>query len=104
MKHETWNRREFLQGARKPHNGSALHISSAVISVLPAERERILEALKRLPDTEIHYSNLSKIVIVLEAPESGLLGSRLAEISTWAGVLSANMVFEQITETADIGD
>jgi nitrate reductase NapD len=104
MERETWNRREFLQAARKPSDASALHISSAVISVLPAERERIVDALKRLPDTEIHYSSVSKIVIVLEAPESGLLGSRLAEISTWSGVLSANMVFEQIAETADIGD
>jgi nitrate reductase NapD len=74
-----------------------------VISVLPAERERIFQALKGLPDTEIRYSNASKIVIVLEASESGLLGSRLAEISNWPGVLSANMVFEQIVETAEIG-
>jgi nitrate reductase NapD len=107
MKRDAWNRREFLQTRQKSRDDSALgetHISSAVISVLPAERERVLQTLKRLPDVEIHHSNTSKIVIVMEAPESGLLGSRLAEISAWPGVLSANMVFEQITEAADIGD
>lgn len=103
MKRDTLNRREFLQAGRKSREDNALHISSAVISVLPAERERTLQALERLPNVEIHYSSASKIVIVLEAPESGLLGSRLAEISTWPGVLSANMVFEQIAETTDIG-
>lgn len=80
-----------------------VHISSAVISVLPHERDRTLQALADLPAIEVHYSSDSKIVIVLEAPESGLLGSRLAEIATWPGVLSANMVFEQIAETTDFG-
>ncbi len=102
---EIWSRREFLQAGQKPRDAETreTHISSAVISVLPAAREHVLEALAQLPNVEIHYSSASKIVIVLEAPESGVLGSRLAEISTWSGVLSANMVFEQIEQTADIG-
>ena len=40
----------------------------------------------------------------MEAAESGILGSRLAEIASWQGVLSANMVFEQVESLADIGD
>lgn len=104
-KRETWSRREFLQAGQTSRDTEAqeTHISSAVISVLPAARANVLEALARLANVEIHYSSASKIVIVLEAPESGVLGSRLAEISTWSGVLSANMVFEQIEQTADIG-
>ena len=39
----------------------------------------------------------------MEAAESGILGSRLAEIASWQGVLSANMVFEQVERLADIG-
>jgi nitrate reductase NapD len=39
----------------------------------------------------------------MEAAESGILGGRLAEIATWQGVLSANMVFEQVDGPVEIG-
>jgi nitrate reductase NapD len=82
---------------------ATIHISSAVISVLPERRDDVLRALAALPDVEIHQRDASKIVIVMEAAESGILGSRLAEIASWQGVLSANMVFEQVERLADIG-
>jgi nitrate reductase NapD len=75
---------------------ATVHISSAVVSVLPHRRDEVLHLLATLPDVEIHYANASKIVIVMEAAESGILGGRLAEITSWQGVLSANMVFEQV--------
>ena len=83
---------------------ATIHISSAVVSVLPDRRDEVLRALAALPDVEIHQRDASKIVIVMEAAESGILGSRLAEIASWQGVLSANMVFEQVERLADIGD
>lgn len=83
---------------------STIHISSAVVSVLPQWREDVLRMLSTLPEVEVHHRDASKIVIVLEATESGLLGSRLAEIASWDGVLSANMVFEQVENLADLGD
>ena len=82
---------------------ATIHISSAVVSVLPDRRDEVLRALAALPDVEIHQRDASKIVIVMEATESGILGSRLAEIASWQGVLSANMVFEQVERLADIG-
>ena len=82
---------------------ATVHISSAVVSVLPQRRDEVLRALAALPGVEIHQRNASKIVIVMEAPGSGILGSRLAEIASWQGVLSANMVFEQVERLADIG-
>lgn len=84
--------------------GPTIHISSAVVSVLPDRRDEVLNALAELPDLEIHQHNARKIVIVMEASESGILGSRLAEIACWQGVLSANMVFEQVARFAEIGD
>jgi periplasmic nitrate reductase NapD len=81
-----------------------IHISSAVVSVLPKHRDEVLQALAALPDVEIHQRDARKIVIVMEATESGILGGRLAEIACWQGVLSANMVFEQVERSADIGD
>ena len=83
---------------------ATIHISSAVVSVLPEWRDRVLHALAALPDVEIHQRDTRKIVIVMEAAESGIIGGRLAEIACWQGVLSANMVFEQVERSADIGD
>ena len=82
---------------------ATIHISSAVVSVLPEQRDDVLRALAIQPDVEVHHADASKIVIVMEAAESGILGSRLAEIACWQGVLSANMVFEQVERLADIG-
>ena len=83
---------------------ATIHISSAVVSVLPQHRDEVLRMLAALPDIETHQSNASKIVIVMEAAESGILGGRLAEIASWQGVLSANMVFEQVDGPVEIGD
>jgi nitrate reductase NapD len=83
---------------------ATIHISSAVVSVLPKHRDEVLRLLASLPELETHQSNASKIVIVMEAAESGIMGSRLAEIASWQGVLSANMVFEQVERLADNGE
>jgi periplasmic nitrate reductase NapD len=83
---------------------ATIHISSAVVSVLPDRRDEVLRALEALPGVEVHQYDASKIVIVMEAVESGILGGRLAEIATWQGVLSANMVFERVASLAEIGD
>jgi nitrate reductase NapD len=83
---------------------ATIHISSAVVSVLPEHRDEVLRTLATLRDVEVHHGDASKIVIVVEAADSGNLGVRLAEIASWRGVLSANMVFEQAVKLADIGD
>jgi nitrate reductase NapD len=83
---------------------ATIHISSAVVSVLPDRRDEVLRNLAALADIEVHHVDTSKIVIVMEAADSGAIGGRLAEIACWPGVLSANMVFEQIDEPAEIGD
>ncbi|MEH2513005.1 nitrate reductase NapD [Nitrobacteraceae bacterium AZCC 1564] len=94
------SRRKFLTGGVQLSD--MVHVSSAVVSVLPRYRDAVLQALAALPEVEVHQSNASKIVIVLEGPDSGALGARLAEISSWSGVLSANMVFEQTERAADL--
>ena len=83
---------------------ASIHISSAVVSVLPDHRDEVLRMLTALPGVEVHQRDASKIVIVMEAADSGILGGRLAEIATWQGVLSANMVFEQVDGPVEIGD
>ena len=82
----------------------SIHISSAIVSVLPNRREEVCERLSALPGVEIHHAEIFKIVIVLEADSAGAIGSLLAEIATWSGVLSANMVFEQAADLSETGE
>jgi nitrate reductase NapD len=91
-------RRNFLKG------NLSVHISSAVVSVLPSHRENVVRLLSNMTGVEVHHQAPTKIVIVLEGPESGVLGARLAEISSIHGVLSANMVFEQVEWLANLGE
>ena len=94
------SRRALLKGRLtfrpSPLDAPAIHISSAIVSVLPQRRDEIIGRLSALAGVEIHHVESFKIVVVLEADEAGAIGSRLAEIATWNGVLSANMVFEQV--------
>jgi nitrate reductase NapD len=85
---------------RPPH----IHISSAIVSVLPAHQDDIARLLAQMPGVEVFHQASSKIVIVMEAPDSGVIGGRLAEIATLNGVLSANMVFEQAESLAELGE
>ncbi|MGX1742571.1 chaperone NapD [Bosea sp. NPDC055353] len=80
------------------------HISSAVVSALPAKVEAVLARIAELPETEIHRVENGKIVIVLEGSSTGVIGDRLAAISLIDGVLSANMVFEQIEDLETLDD
>jgi len=96
-------RRDVLTGRLK-EQPEVIHVSSAVVSVLPAHCDTIIRLLSEMPGVEVHHRTLSKIIIVLEAPESGILGSRLIEIASMPGVLSANMVFEQTENLDDLGE
>ena len=96
-------RRDVLTGRLKAEP-ELIHVSSAVVSVLPAHRDTVIAHLSGMPGVEVHHQTPSKIVIVLEAPDSGILGSLLIEIASLPGVLSANMVFEQTENLADLGD
>jgi nitrate reductase NapD len=101
MKELGLSRRTFLSGQLQP---PTICISSAVVSVLPQHFENVARLLSSLPEVEIHHRTASKLVIVLEGPDSGVLGARLAEISGWTGVLSANMVYEQSDEAVGQGE
>jgi nitrate reductase NapD len=95
-------RRDFLLKpfepgpARQPAADGETHISSAVVTVRPERAQEVARAIAALPGVEVHAVQHSKIVVVLEGPDSGTLGARLVTISLMDGVFSANMVFEQV--------
>jgi nitrate reductase NapD len=74
------------------------HISSAVIIVLPGRADDVVAAITSMKTAEIRARDGGRIVVVMEGATSGELGSRLAEIASLSGVISANMVFECIEE------
>ena len=79
------------------------HISSAVVSVFPDCSDAVVRQIEALPDTEVHRAENGKIVIVLEGANTGEIGGRLVAIALMDGVLSANLVFEQIEILHDLG-
>lgn len=81
-----------------------VHISSAVVTVRPERASEVARAIAALPGVEIHAVQHSKIVVVLEGPDSGTLGAHLVTISLMDGVFSANMVFEQVDSAGGHGD
>jgi nitrate reductase NapD len=75
---------------------AAHHISSAVVTAFPDRAAEVVRAIGGLPDTEVRHVAGGKIVILLEGPDTDVIGGRLAAIALMDGVLSANMVFEHI--------
>jgi nitrate reductase NapD len=96
------SRRALLSGALASRPRPGVHISSAIVSVVPSRREEISRRLRSLEGVEIHHRGSFKIVIVIEADDAGMIGARLAEIATWGGVFSANMVFEQTEDDGEL--
>ena len=87
-------RRSFIAGAPATRH----HISSAVIMAFPHRREELAELLSLVPGVEVHAGEGSRIVVTIEGPDSGMLGETLVRISAMDGVISANMVFEQVDD------
>lgn len=96
------SRRALLSGTLTPGRSTGVHISSAIVSVVPSRREEITRRLCAIEGVEVHHRESFKIVIVVEASDAGTIGGRLAEIATWSGVLSANMVFEQAEDDGEL--
>src|SRR5213595_3562831 len=70
------------------------HISSAVVSVLPAMVYRVLAELSAMHDVEVRAHQGGKIVVVIEGANTGAMGDHLTRIALLDGVITANMVFE----------
>jgi nitrate reductase NapD len=79
------------------------HISSAVVTVFPSQSTEVIARLQAIPETEVHFFENGKIVIVLVGTSTGEIGSRLASIALMDGVISANLVFEHIDIAASSG-
>ena len=80
------------------------HISSAVIATMPARTAAVLAEINKMEHVEVHGEGGGKIVVVIEGPNSGVLGETLIGISGMDGVLAAHMVFEQALDREETID
>ncbi len=74
------------------------HVSSAVVSVAPDERDAVCARVEALDGVEIHGGDATRVIVTIEGTSTGQLGDRLTEINLMPGVLVANMVFEHAEE------
>src|SRR5262245_11234317 len=86
-----------------PDHPGLHHISSAVVATFPDRCADVAGRLGALPDTEVHHVENGKIVIVMEGASVDEIGGRLAAIALMDGVVSANLVFEQIETSETTG-
>lgn len=101
------SRRAMLRGELLPGRAAAeslLYVSSMVVSVFPDRRSEVLRRLQAVAGIEVHHVESHKIVVVMEADDAGVIGSLIAAIGAWEGVLSANMVFEQSLPLSELGE
>jgi periplasmic nitrate reductase NapD len=87
----TFDRRTFLRGDWQ--NGSA-EIASILVQARPERLEEAEHAITALAGTEIYSRDpCGKLVVVIEAPDVGAIGTTLNTIAVLPSVLSATLVF-----------
>jgi nitrate reductase NapD len=80
---------------------ATIHISSAVVSVLPDHRDDVLRALA-LTDVEVHHADASKIVTSWKPPRAE--SSEAASLKSRPGRASCRRTWcSSIERLADIG-
>jgi len=95
------DRRSFLlgpviRGERAPAAREA-SIASVLVQTRPAHLDAVAARLARLPGCEIHGRDpRGKLVVVIDAPDSGVVGATLNSIAATRHVLSAALVFHGV--------
>ena len=86
-------RRQLLSG--RTAVPQRLEIASAIVTAWPDHLEGVADAILALDNTEIHVRDpKGKLVVVIEGPTVGAVGSIVNAISGIPHVLSAVMVFQ----------
>jgi nitrate reductase NapD len=72
-------------------------IASILVQARPDRLDIVEAAITELPGCEIYgRDEKGKLVVVVDAPDAGSLGSTLNTISTLANVYSASLVFHAV--------
>lgn len=98
-KSQNLNRRKFINGrwansvSDNPSDGP--EIASVLVQTRPERLETAARAIEALPGTQIYTRDVKgKLVVVIEAPDTGSIGATLNAISSLPHVLTASLVFQ----------
>lgn len=76
-------------------------IASVLVQARPEHLVKVEEAIARLAGCAVHGRDArGKLVVVVDAPNAGLLGSTLNTIAMTKGVLTAALVFHAVDAVA----
>jgi nitrate reductase NapD len=96
------DRRKFINGhwtTRDVADGDATEIASILVQVRPERLDEAARAIEALPGAQIYTRDpKGKLVVVVEAPQVGAIGTTLNTISQMPQVLTAALVFHGTDE------
>ncbi len=98
-KHDV-DRRGFINGRwRTGADSAAFEIASILVQARPERLDAAAQAIEALSGAQIYSRDpKGKLVVVLEAPDVGSIGSTLNTISLMPDVLTAALVFHGTDE------
>jgi periplasmic nitrate reductase NapD len=105
MQHKNIDRRAFISGRVIPSDSLVTppegEIASALVQARPEFLASVEQAILRIAGCEVHGRDpKGKLVVVIDAPNAGTLGSTLNEIAALPNVYSASLVFHAINASA----
>jgi len=92
------DRRKFINGrwvidVRK--DDDAVEIASVLVQVRPERLTDVADAIEALPGAQIYTCDpRGKLIVVIEAADTGSVGATLNAISSLPHVLTASLVFQ----------
>jgi nitrate reductase NapAB chaperone NapD len=89
------SRRQIITG----NTSGSCHIASMVVQCLPEKLDATSAALSAIDGLEVPERNeKGKLVVLIEVVGEANLMSRISEIQSTPGVISANLAYHQIDE------
>ncbi|MBX9843955.1 MAG: chaperone NapD [Xanthobacteraceae bacterium] len=97
------DRRDFIHGrwpvGAEDHASASVEIASILVQARPERLDDVAQAIEAMPGTQIFSRDpRGKLVVVIEAAETGAIGSALNDISLMPHVLTAALVFHGTDE------
>lgn len=93
------DRRKFMNGGWTKRDGgrspAGVEIASILVQTRPERLDAAARAIEKLPGTQIYCRDpQGKLVVVIEATDTGSVGATLNAISSLPHVLTASLVFQ----------
>ena len=93
------DRRKFMNGGwttgAREQSAGAIEIASILVQARPERIDAVARAIEALRGTQIYSRDArGKLVVVIEAADTGSIGATLNSISSMPHVLTASLVFQ----------